>query len=76
MPYRFLCNDVQREGIKPSPGLASGLFCYASLHNIWYGIYPMTQELHANVKILIYPLAHDLFRSVFWYENIMRAFRL
>ncbi len=38
MPYRFLCNDVQREGIKPSPGLASGLFCYASLHNIWYGI--------------------------------------
>ena len=38
MPYRLLCNDVQREGIKPSPDLASGLFFYAQLHNIWYGI--------------------------------------
>jgi hypothetical protein len=38
MPYRLLCNDVQREGVKPSPDLASGLFCYAPLHNIWYGI--------------------------------------
>ncbi len=26
MPYRMLCSDVQREGVKPSPDLASGLF--------------------------------------------------
>ncbi len=34
----MLCNDVQQEGVKPSPDLASRLFCYAPLHNIWYGI--------------------------------------
>ncbi len=38
MPYRKLCNDVQREGVKLSPELASGLFCYVPLHKIWYGI--------------------------------------
>ncbi len=38
MPYRFLCNDVQREGVKLSSDLASGLFCYVPLHNIRYGI--------------------------------------
>ncbi len=38
MPSRFLCNDVQREGVKPRPDLASWLFCYTPLHNIWYGI--------------------------------------
>ena len=32
------CNDVQREGAKLSPGLASGLYCYVPLHKIWYGI--------------------------------------
>ena len=37
MPYRMLCNDVQREGAKPSPDLAFGLFCYVPLHNIRYG---------------------------------------
>jgi len=26
MPYRLLYNDVQREGAKPSPDLASALF--------------------------------------------------
>ena len=40
MPYQILCNDVQREGVKASPDLVSGLFCYAPLHNIWYGIGP------------------------------------
>ena len=40
MPYRFLCNDVQQEGVKPSPELASGLFCYVPLHEIGYGICP------------------------------------
>jgi hypothetical protein len=34
MPYRFLCNDVQREGVKARSGLASGPFCYVPLHNI------------------------------------------
>jgi len=34
MPSRFLCNDVQREGVKPNPGLASSLFYYVPLHNI------------------------------------------
>ena len=38
MLYRLLCNQVQREGVKPRPDLAFGLFCYVPLHNIWYGI--------------------------------------
>src|SRR6266699_3140296 len=44
MPYRILCNDVQREGAKSSPGLASELFCYMPLHNIWYGIRTTTKK--------------------------------
>jgi Putative DNA-binding domain len=39
MPYRMLCNDVQREGAKPSLDRASGLFCSVPLHNIRYGIH-------------------------------------
>ena len=31
MPYRKLCNDVQREGAKPNPDLASELFCYKGI---------------------------------------------
>jgi hypothetical protein len=38
MPYRLLCNDVQREGVKASPDLASPLFQYVPLHKIRYGI--------------------------------------
>ncbi len=38
MLYRFLCNAMQREGAKPNPDLAFGLFCYVPLHKIWYGI--------------------------------------
>ncbi len=38
MPYRILCNDVRREGVKASLDLASGLFCYVPLHKIRYGI--------------------------------------
>jgi len=38
MPSRFLCNDEQREGVKPSPDLAFGLFCNVPLHKIRYGI--------------------------------------
>src|SRR6266851_96225 len=38
MPYRMLCDDMQREDVKSSPDLASGLFCYVPLHKNWYGI--------------------------------------
>src|SRR6266446_1697268 len=38
MPYRIVCNGVQREGAKLSPDLASELFCYVPLHTIRYGI--------------------------------------
>lgn len=38
MPYRMLCNDVQREGAEASPGIAFGLYYYVPLHNIRYGI--------------------------------------
>jgi hypothetical protein len=37
-PYRILCNDVKREGVKVSSDLASGFFCYIPLHKIRYGI--------------------------------------
>lgn len=30
-----VCNSVQREGIKIRPGLASRLFCYEPLYNMW-----------------------------------------
>ncbi len=33
-----MCNGVEREGVKVSPDLASGLFCYVPLHTIRYGI--------------------------------------
>ena|SRR5947209_1363920 len=38
MPYRKLCNDVQREGAKLSPDVVSGLFCFVPLHKIRSGI--------------------------------------
>ena len=38
MPYRMVCNDVQREDAKPSLDLASGLFCFVPLHNFRDGI--------------------------------------
>ena len=34
MPYRILCNDVRREGVKASQDLASELFYYIPLHKI------------------------------------------
>ena len=37
MLYRFLWNEVRREGNKPSPSLASGHFYYAAFHNILHG---------------------------------------
>ena len=39
MPYRILCNDVRREGVKASPDLVFGLFCSVPLHKIRYGIH-------------------------------------
>jgi hypothetical protein len=38
MPYRILCNDVQRAGAQLSPALASELYCFVPLHKIRYGI--------------------------------------
>ncbi len=38
MLYRLLCNDDQREGVKSSPDLAFGLFCYVPVHKIRDGI--------------------------------------
>ncbi len=42
MLSRLLCSNVQREGIKLSPDLASGLFYYVPLHKIWHGIHFIT----------------------------------
>ncbi len=54
--YRMLCNDVQQEGVKPSPDLAFGLFCYVLLHKIWYGIYENVvrqfEKLQINHNVL------------------------
>src|SRR6266568_4760877 len=36
MPSRMLCKGVQQGNVKACPDLASGGFCYAPLHNIWY----------------------------------------
>src|SRR6266702_710480 len=38
MPYRILCNGVQREDVKARLDLASGLLCFVPLHKIRYGI--------------------------------------
>jgi hypothetical protein len=38
MPYRILCNDEKRKGVKISPDLVFGLYSYVSLHKIRYGI--------------------------------------
>ncbi len=42
MPYRLWWNDVQREGVKPSPDLASQPLCKVALHNIlvWHQLLP------------------------------------
>ena len=50
MPYRWLCNDVQHEGVKASLDLASGLFCYVPLHNIWYGTSPGIDLAESNLS--------------------------
>jgi len=50
MLYRLLRNDVQREGVKASPDLASGLFCYIPLHKIWYGVHSTVQVTEIYLK--------------------------
>src|SRR6266699_5828987 len=40
MPSRMLCKGVQQGNVKACPDLASGGFCYAPLHNIWYSTGP------------------------------------
>src|SRR6266567_3662495 len=52
-PYRILCNDVQREGAKPCPDVASRLFCYVPLHKIWYGICSMPQISSTRAEPII-----------------------
>jgi hypothetical protein len=37
-PYRILCNDLQWEVVKTSPGLEIRFFCYVLLHKIRYGV--------------------------------------
>ncbi len=44
IPYRLLCNGVKREGVKPSPDLASWLFRNVPLHKIRYGIQEVTDN--------------------------------
>ena len=39
MLSRLLCSDVQREGVKLNPDLASRLFCYVPVHNNRDGIH-------------------------------------
>jgi len=47
----MLWNDVQREGVKLSPDLASELFCYVPFHNIWYSI--MWSSFYLTVERLV-----------------------
>ena len=52
MPYRIVCNGVEREGAKPSPDLVSGLSCNVPLHNIRYGIIdPVTGEVDRSAAL-------------------------
>ena len=44
MPYRILCNGVNREGVKASLAIASGHFCFVPLHKIRYGIQPSQED--------------------------------
>src|SRR5713101_9248936 len=76
MPYQILCNDAQRKGAKPSPDLASGLFCYVPLHKIWYGIDTLSvtgtcilsdEASPSEVKISVaawFPTARELVSTV------------
>ena len=50
MPYRVLCNDMQREGVQPSPDLAFGLCCYVLFHNSWYGL-PYFPDLRDTLPV-------------------------
>jgi hypothetical protein len=66
MPYRLLCNDVQREGAKPRPDLASGLFYYVPLHNIWYGITASRTEAHSLVtECLLFGFLEEVYHAAF-----------
>lgn len=38
MPYRILCNRLNREGVKTNLELVFGFFCYGPLHKIRDGI--------------------------------------
>jgi hypothetical protein len=57
MPYRFLCNALQRDGVQPGPDLAFGLCCYVPFHNnSWYGLQkhtPTTSGMVSNYLIVL-----------------------
>jgi hypothetical protein len=45
----MLCNDMQWEGVKTSPGLEAWLFRYVPLHKIRYGVQKKTTVLDGQV---------------------------
>src|SRR6266699_4693711 len=82
MPYRMLCNDVQREGAKLSPDRASWLFCDVPLHKIWYGIDLVVlgdYNTSLNIRIdgshtWLYQIMRELavpFRVLYWLLRLL-----
>src|SRR5438270_3641751 len=75
---RILCNDMQWEGVKTSPGLEAWLFCYVPLHKIRYGVIqehvPLPALLHIPTTMPVTPespaLLSDLHRL-----NILATYR-
>src|SRR5260221_13760833 len=61
MPYRILYNDVQREGAKLSPALASGLSCHVPLHNKPHA--PVAHHIHENRGSILF--SEDLVWQLF-----------
>jgi len=83
MPYRILCKGVNREDVKASPNLASGIFCYVPLHKIRYGIavpsieicccYAHEDEILLNkLKSHLRPLQRQGFIEV-WHDRDISA---
>jgi hypothetical protein len=60
MPYRILCNGVQREGAKLSLALASELFCPLPLHQIRYGVDPLGMNAEEEIYVQTFTLDEAL----------------
>ncbi len=77
----MLCNDAQGEGAKLSPDLASWLFCYVLLLNIWYGIsqpikprtLPNLMYIRYNVGIFILKMQEKLPSDTIFSINMVSA---